>query len=127
MPSRIQVHAFAHVASEAVGLSGRIYGAAVHLTFAADRPGFLGRSRGIKAGRQATAEGGDTPVGVNAGYRPGGQPEAAADHLALSRRDSSPRSTTRPGTVRLAAPSRPARSARSSRSPRRRLMAWRTP
>src|SRR5215472_5017872 len=118
MPSRIQVHAFAHVAGEAVGLAGRIYGTPVHLTGTADLLGVLDRPGRAKAARQATAEGGDTAVGVNAGYRPGGQPEAAADHLARSRRDSSPRSTTRPGTARWVASRWPWGSLR------RRLTAW---
>ena len=43
MPSRIQVHAFAHVAGEAVGLAGRIYGTPVHLTGTADLLGVLDR------------------------------------------------------------------------------------
>src|SRR5271165_476677 len=129
MPSRVERHTFAHVAGEAEGLAGRGYGAAASL---AGQPGslgqhrFLGRAdagrRGVKAVRQPTAEGGDTPVTVNAGDRSSRQPEAAADHLAPSRRvplpASSPRSTTRPGSAFLGPP---------RLLPRRRLTAWRTP
>src|SRR5580692_5215634 len=136
MPSQIQVHAFSHVASEPVRPPGQADGAA---TPAASQPcalgapyalsapyalgapsalGALGQRGGgfcgVKAGRQAAADGGDPPVAVDAGHRAGGQPEAAADHLAALLRVSSPRSTTRPGSGFLG-------------PPRRRLTAWRTP
>ena len=99
MPSHIQVHAFPHVAGEAECLAGHADGAAAP---AAGQPGAVGQRGGgfcgVKAGRQAAADGGDTPVAVNAGRRAGGQPEAAADHLAALRCASSPRPTTRPGS-----------------------------
>src|SRR6185312_2900727 len=117
MPSRIELHALAHVAGEPVGLPGQhdrtaARSPAGHLGI---RPGVreLQRPPGGKAGRHAPPDGGDTPVTPDAGHRPGGQPEAPADHRLASLLASSPRSTTRPGSVRLDA--------------RRRLTACRTP
>src|ERR1700722_9187836 len=113
MPSHIQVHAFPYVAGEPV----RTDGGAPSLP---SRPGQHGagfrgvEAGGIKAGRQAAAGGGDTPVAVDAGHRADGQPEAAADHLAALLCVTGPRSTTRPGSAFLG-------------PPRRRLTAWRTP
>src|SRR5579859_874886 len=94
MPLRIQVHAFAHVAGEPVGLPGRLDGGApcaLRASWALAEGG--AGTRGVKAGRQAAADRGDTPVAVDTARRADGQPEAAADH----RRPSSPLPTTRPG------------------------------
>src|ERR1700750_1585524 len=117
MPSRIELHALAHVAGEPVGLPGQHDRTAARSPTGhpGTRPGVreLQRSPGGKAGRHAPADGGDTPVTPDAGHRPGGEPEAPADHRLASLFASSPRSITRPGSVRLDA--------------RRRLTACRTP
>src|SRR5579872_4435336 len=112
MPLRIQVHAFAHVAGEPVGLPGRLDGGAPCALRASRALAEGGGGREVKAGRQAAADRGDTPVAVDAARRADGQPEAAADH----RRPSSPRPTTRPGRAFLGA-----------LRLRRRVTAWRTP
>src|SRR5689334_4058253 len=117
MPSRIQLHALAHVPGEPVGFPGQGDRAAAGP--AAGHPGTgsgireLERPPGAKAGRHAPAGGGDTPVTPDTGHRAGGEPETPADHRGTSRPVSSPRSITRPGSVR--------------RDVRRRLTAWRTP
>src|ERR1700730_11352925 len=113
MPSHIQVHAFPYVAGEPV----RTDGGAPSLPGRAGQhgAGFRRVKAGrVKAGRQAAAGGGDTPVAVDAGRRADGEPEAAADHLAALPCVSCPPSTTRPGSAFLC-------------PPRRRLTAWRTP
>src|SRR6516225_5578926 len=117
MPSRIQLHALVHVSGEPVGLPGQGDRAAAGA--AAGHPGAgsglreLERPSGGKAGRHALADGGDTPVTPDTGHRAGGEPETPADHRLASLLVSSPRSITRPGSVR--------------RDVRRRLTAWRTP
>src|SRR6201986_1529797 len=117
MPSRVELHALAHVLGEPVGLDGQ--GDRAVASPPAGHPGTgsgvreLERLPGGKAGRHAPADGGDTPVTPDAGHCAGGEPETPADHRGASRPVSSPRSITRPG--------------RGSREVRRRLTAWRPP
>src|ERR1700750_3305291 len=117
MPNRVELHALAHVSGEAVGFPGQGDRAAAGLP--AGHPGTgsgvreLERPPGGKAGRHAAADGGDTPVTPDTGHRARGEPETPADHRGASCPVSSPRSITRPGSVR--------------RDVRRRLTAWRTP
>src|SRR5262245_24275936 len=84
MPSRIQLHALADVAGEAVALPGQGDRPPAGLPGRQPGPGAgvgkLGRTPRSKAGRQAPARGGDTPVTPDAGHRAGGEPEAPADH-----------------------------------------------
>src|SRR5580693_2658500 len=108
MRKPIKVHALPHVAGEAVGFPGQDDSPPARVAGS--------WSGEVKRAGQAPADGGDTPVAVDAGYRPGGEPETPADHRDAFSRASSPRSTTRPGSVR-----------RDRRSVRRRLTAWRTP
>ena len=89
MPSRIELHALAHVAGEPVGLPGQGDRAAAGPP--AGHPGTgpgvreLERLPGGKAGRHAPPGGGDTPVTPDAGHRAGGEPETPADHRGASR------------------------------------------
>src|SRR5215470_17902022 len=127
MPNPIEVHAVADVAGEAVGLPGQRDRSPAGLP--GRHPGLgagvgqFERTAGSKAGSQAPARGGDTPVAPDAGYRAGGEPESPADHGRASFLVSAawlPASSAWP----LAPITRPG-SAR--RGVRRRLTAWRTP
>src|SRR5947208_14525070 len=113
MPSHIELHAIAHVAGEPVGLPAQRDRPAAGPP--AGQPGIreLERPPGGKAGRHAPSGRGDTPVTPDTGHRPGGEPESPADHRFTPLLVSSPRSTTRPGSVR--------------REVRRRLTACRSP
>src|SRR5260370_39237778 len=112
MANHIEVHALPYVAGEAVGSPGhrdRPAASAPRGRFAGQRGRGTGTREAKRAG-YATAERGDTPVAVDAAHRADGEPETPADHRASPRDPapvSSPRSTTRPGNVRLARAPRP--------------------
>src|SRR5580704_15922822 len=110
MRNLIKLHALPYVAGEAVGLFGQPQRSRASRPHAGPR---RQAGPGGKAGRQAPADGGDTPVAIDAAHRPGGEPETPADHRVAFPRVSSPRSTTRPGSAAFGV--------------RRRFTAWRTP
>ena len=99
-----QLHALAYVTGEPVRLPGQrdrtAAGSPAGRTGAGWCVSKLERPPGGKAGRHAPPDGGDTPVTPDAAHRPGGEPETAADHRLASLLVSSPRSITRPGSVR---------------------------
>src|SRR6266487_1640316 len=112
MLSHIELHALTHVTGEPVRLPGQRDRAAAGSPAGRSAGRSAGRPRagpcvrelerppGGKAGRHAPPDGGDTPVTPDAAHRPGGEPETAADHRRASLLVSSPRSITRPGSVR---------------------------